>query len=371
MFEAPPPAPLAESPRIRAALRLASAPMKHDDHRAPRLATLLPVALVAACASTGDGVVVPPGSDLLVLEKSAARMATRNPATGTLRGVLETGAGPHEVCVSDDGARAVVADHGVGEPGATLSVYWLPEDRREHVIQLGATRPHGLAFLDRRSTVAVTCEGEDKVLVVDVAAGKVLRRFDAGGKRPHMLAASPDGASIHVACMDSDEVVRLDAKTGAVLARARVGDQPEGLALSPDGGELWVANRGDDDLVVLDATTLSERARIAVGDVPIRVEITPDGRLALVSNAASGDLSLVSVPQRRELQRLALGEGSTPVGVEIEPRGRYAWVALTKLDQLAVVDLVGERVVARIEGGAEPDGMAWVRRRQPFQFLPD
>ncbi|MEY2807383.1 MAG: hypothetical protein RIR65_1800, partial [Planctomycetota bacterium] len=23
------------------------------------------------------------------------------------------------------------------------------------------------------------------------------------------------------------------------------------------------------------------------------------------------------------------------------------------------------------EGGAEPDGMAWVRRRQAFQFLPD
>ena len=251
--------------------------------------------LLAACSSTRDGIVVPPGSDLLVLEKSAARLSTRNPGTGTLRGVLETGAGPHEVCVSDDGARAVVADHGVDEAGATLSVYWLPEDRREQVIQLGATRPHG------RSTVAVTCEGEDKVLVVDVAAGKVLRRFDAGGRRPHMLAVPPDGASIYITCMDSGEVVRLDAKSGAVLARARTGDQPEGLALTPDGGELWVANRGDDDLVVLDARTLSERSRLAVGDLPIRVEITPDGRMALVSNAQSGDVSLVSVPQRREL----------------------------------------------------------------------
>jgi YVTN family beta-propeller protein len=324
-----------------------------------------------ACVGPREGVAVPPGSDLLVLEKSAARMSTRNPATGTLRGVLETGAGPHEVCVSDDGSRAVVANHGTAEPGATLAVYWLPEDRREHVVELGATRPHGLAFLDRRSTVAVTCEGEDKVLVVDVAAGKVLRRFDAGGKRPHMLAVPPDGGSIFVACMDSDEVVRLDAQSGAVLARARTGDQPEGLALAPDGRELWVANRGDDDLVVLDAQTLAERARLAVGDFPIRVEITPDGRMALVSNAASGDVSLVSVPQRRELRRIPLAEGSMPVGIEIEPQGRHAWVALTKLDQIAIVDLVGERVVGRIEGGAEPDGMAWVRRRQAFQFLPD
>ena len=342
----------------------------HAIHAIP-LATPLVLALVAACASTGDGVVVPPGSDLLVLEQSTARMATRNPTTGTLRGVLETGAGPHEVCVSDDGSRAVVADYGTDEPGATLSVYWLPEDRREHVIQLGATRPHGLAFLDRRGTVAVACEGEDKVLVVDVAAGKVLRRFDAGGERPHMLAVPPDGGSILVACVDSDEVVRLDAKSGAVLARARTGDQPEGLALTPDGGELWVANRGGDDLVVLDAGTLAERARLAVGDRPVRVEITSDGRMTLVSNAAGGDVSLVSVPQRRELRRIPLAEGSMPVGIEIEPQGRYAWIALTKLDKIAIVDLVGERVVGRIEGGAEPDGMAWVRRRQPFQFLPD
>lgn len=327
-----------------------------------RLASLPLFLLLGACAA--NGVVVPYSSELLVLEKSGARLCWRDPAGGALRRACATGAGPHEVCVSADGKRAVVADYGAREAGSTLSVCDVSTGALERTIDLGAPlRPHGLAFLGKTSHVAVTAEERDQLLVVDVAQGKVLRALDAGGKKPHMVVAAPDGKTLYVTCMASGDVVKLDAQSGAVLARATPGAEPEGVALSADERELWVGLRAGGEVVAYDASNLVELGRVKVGDMPLRVEITPDCDTVVVSNAASGDLSLVSRTTRTETKRLKLapagGTGGSPVGVEIDPSGRYAWVALTELDQLVVVDLLGERVVARFDGGAEPDGMAW------------
>lgn len=329
---------------------------------ATRLVSAAFLLLLGACAA--NGVAVPYSSELLVLEKSGARLCWRDPAGGSLRRACDTGAGPHEVCVSADGKRAVVADYGTREAGSTLTVCDLASGTVERTIELGAPlRPHGLAFLGATQQVAVTAEERDQVLVVDAAAGKVLRAFDAGGKKPHMLVPTPDGKALYVTCMASGDVVKLDAQTGAVLARATPGLEPEGVALAADGRDLWVALRKGATLVAYDAATLAETGRVPVGEMPLRVEITPDCDTLVVSNAASGDLSLVSRTTRTETKRLKLAPAgaadASPVGIEIEPSGRYAWIALTALDQLVVVDLLAERIVARLDGGAEPDGMAW------------
>jgi YVTN family beta-propeller protein len=336
--------------------------------------SLLPGLLLGACAS--NGVSVPWTSDLLVVEKSGARLVLRDPANGALRRVYETGAGPHEVSISFDSRWAVIANYGGQEPGSTLTVCDLVAGSVVRTIDLGgAVRPHGLAFLTNKEgaqLVAVTAELRDQILVVDISTGQVVRTLAAGGELPHMLVASSDGKQLYVTCMKSGEVVQLDAVTGTVLARAATGAEPEGLALTPDGRELWVGNRASDELVVLDAANLAELARIPVGDMPIRVECTPDGRMVLCSNANSGDLSLVSRSTRKELRRLKLSPGAdsgAPVGIEIEPGSRYAFVALTRLDQIAVVDLLAESVRERIEGGAEPDGMAWASGGRPFRSL--
>jgi hypothetical protein len=175
--------------------------------------SLLPGLLLGACAS--NGVSVPWTSDLLVVEKSGARMVLRDPANGALRRVYETGAGPHEVFISFDSRWAVIANYGGQEPGSTLTVCDLVAGSVVRTIDLGgAVRPHGLAFLTNKEgaqLVAVTAELRDQILVVDISTGQIVRTLAAGGELPHMLVASSDGKQLYVTCMKSGEVVQLDA----------------------------------------------------------------------------------------------------------------------------------------------------------------
>src|SRR5579862_3986690 len=90
---------------------------------------------------------------------------------------LPTGTAPHEVAISHTGHWAVVSNYGVRDtPGHSLTVI----DLSAHVpavtrtIDLGEyQKPHGSAFLPGDSTLLVTSEAKQVVLVVNFATGAV------------------------------------------------------------------------------------------------------------------------------------------------------------------------------------------------------
>ena len=53
------------------------------------------------------------------------------------------------------------------------------------------------------------------------------------------------------------------------------------------------------------------------------------------------------------------GQSPVPIGVLVEPSGRRAYVANAAADAVVVIDVATWKVVARIETGAEPDGLGW------------
>jgi YVTN family beta-propeller protein len=345
--------------------------MKHS------LAILSALAL-AACSTHAHVASERPGNYLIELDKTDALLRVIEPNSGWTRDSAATAAGPHEVAASREGLQAVVAEYGDSTPGHTLDVYDLSLRRMAYSIDLAPhQRPHGVAYLDRRSTVLVTSETSRAVLEVDVIARKILRVMDTGADGSHMLVIAPDRSRVFTSNMRSGSVTAIDLASGKIVATVPTGEEPEAIDLSPDGNEVWVGHRKSDTLVVLDAHTLAKRAEIPCAHVPIRLKFTPDGERVLVSNNGSGDVAVFDAHLRREIARIPLGRTSAqdgapsigtdpaPEGLLIDPRGHYAFVAESALKRITTIDLDRLAIQGFIATGAGPDGMSWAYVQYP------
>jgi YVTN family beta-propeller protein len=315
---------------------------------------------------------------LLVANKSDATVSLVALPGGEVVATLPTGAGPHEIAVSPDGATAVVADYGGREAGSTLTVVDVPRARVLRTIDLGDyRRPHGLLFVDE-ARVAVTVEAAKALLVVDVAKGEVVRAVATGQEVSHMVALGAGGTRAAVANIGSGSVTLVDLAAGEKLADVATGGGAEGVAMSADGRWAWVTNREADTVTLVDFAAREVVATIPSAAFPIRAELTPDGRHLLVTNAESGDLTVIDTAERKVVRRVDLAlrvsetqgsgadgrlmdfEGSSvPIGIEIAPDGRRAWIAHANADVVQVLDLASWKPVGVIRAGKEPDGMAY------------
>ncbi|MBK7644295.1 MAG: YncE family protein [Planctomycetes bacterium] len=346
---------------------------------------LASILLLAAC--TGPRVAsAPPGSYLVVLDKTDATLRMIEPNSGHLRDLVSTGVGPHEAAAAPDGTLVVVCDYGGEAPGHTLTVF---DPFARHVIDTidlaPHTRPHGIAFLDQRSTVLVTSETSQALLEVDLRSGKVKRVIPTEAKLSHMLAVTPDRTRAFTANMSGNSVSAIDLASGKVLEVIETGKQPEAIAVTPDGNEVWVGHNEDDKLVVLDAHTLAKKAEFPCGQMPIRIAFVPNGKLALVSCAKSGEVAVIETATRTERTRILMPLGPStqmgfapgdpfnamPAGLLCEPDGNFAFVACTTANQIAVIDLRTLEVRSVIPTGKQPDGMTWLYKREGYNRLDD
>jgi len=345
--------------------------------------TLLACSLFLASCNSSRVASAPPGSYLIVLDKTDATLRMIEPNSGHVRDLVPTGTGPHEGAASPDGTLVVVCDYGDRTPGRTLTVF---DPFARHVVATidlsPHTRPHGLAFLDQRSTVIVTSETSKALLVVDLRAGKVTRVIPSEGETTHMLALTPDHSRVFTANIRGNSVSAIDLASGKVLQVIETGKQPEAIAVSPDGKEVWVGHNEDNKIVVLDAHTLEKKAEFPCGKLPIRIAFVPNGELALVSCADSGELAVIDARSRSEKKRIALSAppapalagqapadaapSPLPVGVLCDHDGRYAYVACNAANQIAVIDLAKLEVKGFIPTGKQPDGMAWLYKRDGY-----
>jgi YVTN family beta-propeller protein len=314
---------------------------------------------------------------LLVLNKSDDTVSLIDLASQKTAATLPTGDGPHEVAVSADGKTAVVTNYGTADaPGRSLTVIDVPAKKAVRTIDLGEyRRPHGIAWL-KGNEVAVTVEGSKAMLIVDVAAGKVLQAIPTGQDVSHMVAISSKHGRAFVANIGSGSATVIDLAKRAHVTDIVTGKGAEGIDVSPDGGEVWVTNRDANTVSVIDAATLKITATLEPGAVPIRVKFVSGGKHALVSNARSGDVSvfdtatkqrIASIPMQAKAvegkeQRLfgnQFGQGPVPVGILVAPGVPVAFVANTNADIVSVIDLKSWQIVERLTAGKEPDGLGY------------
>jgi YVTN family beta-propeller protein len=325
----------------------------------------------------------PAQGTLIVLNKSEAMASLIDPDSMREVARVATGDGPHEAAVSPGGRIAVVGNYGTRDaPGSTLTVIDVrgAEVLRTIELRLEDTlyhRPHGIAFLDSRR-VAVTCEAERAVLVVDVEDGRVERTVPTGQQVSHMIALTPDSRRGFVANIGSGTVTVLDLEKGVKLTDVPTGEGPEGIAVSVDGEQVWVTNRAADTVTILDAESFEMIDTLEAASFPIRAAFTPDGRHVLVSLARSGEVAVFDASTRSLVRRIPMearaederderlfgdrfGDSPVPIGILISPNGKRAYVANTNADVVTLIDLESWTLTGRLQAGKEPDGMAWSR----------
>ncbi|MCO7519350.1 MULTISPECIES: cytochrome D1 domain-containing protein [unclassified Pseudomonas] len=338
----------------------------------PHRKTLLPLALASALLA---GAPQANADDILLVgnkaDASVSALDTRN-GQELLR--LPVGSGPHEVVVSGNGLLAVVGNYGAqGTANNSLSVIDWPSRTVVRTIDLGQdSRPHGIRFLPDSQRVVVTTEDSERLLIVDLAQGKVLDRIEVGGGKPHMVALSPGADRAYVTHVDGGSLSVVDLLHKKKIAEIPTGQGSEGVAVTPTGTQVWVSNRAGDDVAIVDTQRLEVTDRIRTGVFPIRIAMTPNGKYALVTCAKSAELAVIDVVAKKEIKRIGLaregaeyrrtqlGEEALPIGAVVSPDGQRVYVAISGGDEVAVIDTANWSEKARWKAGPEPDALAIV-----------
>ena len=356
-----------------------------------RIGSLCLAGAVLACGALQAQLTLAQGTprqSLLVLSKRNHTLAIVDPVTLKVVAKAAVGEDPHEVVASTDGKTAYVSIYG-GGAYHVISVVDLMGQKPLPAIDLGALNgPHGLVFLGGK--LWFTAEGAKVIGSYDPTLAKIDWVMGTGQNRTHMLYVTGDQKQIYTANVSSATVSILEKVTlppmspppgpgqaeggpskgsfppgGPQSPRMDwqqtvipVGRGAEGFDVSPDGRELWTANAQDGTVSVIDIASKTVVATLAANvQSANRLKFTPDGKLVLISTLRGPDLVVLDASTRMERKRVKIGTGAA--GILMQPDGARAFIACTPDDYVAVLDIRRLEVVAHIDAGGEPDGLAW------------
>jgi YVTN family beta-propeller protein len=274
---------------------------------------------------------------------------------------VPVGMAPHEIAAAPDGRHLYVGNTGAsGEPKRyTITRIDVMEPTRSSTIDAGdCDGLHDLQVSRSGTTLWVGCARARAVNEIELATGKMRRRWPIAPDGGWTLRATPDERRVYVAHLEGRAVSMIDRESGTASAVAGPGPQ-YGIEVVPGGREVWVTAADSGRVTVLDAA--SGRVLAAVpsgGDGPGRLCFTPDGRLAVIPHDQSNTLTLVDVASRKPVASVPLP--AEPKVLALSPDGRFAAVTHPEAKAVSIVDL-GRRAVVTIAVPGTPDGVAYAR----------
>lgn len=260
---------------------------------------------------------------------------------------------PGHTALLQDGVRGTGINHSISRvPGRDEA--WVTDygDDRVAVIDLKhgtllKTIPVGLgpvhvAFDARGTRAWVTDYTSSEVSVIDVATRSVIKTVQVG-LFPHGLALSPDGRQVWVACANAGTITVLDARTNAVIDQVPAGIGPHAVAFSPDGRTVYMTDFRAGNLVILDAATRSIVGTVPIGTGSAMDTVSPDGRTVYITGQAGSVVSVVDTRSRRVVATIPVGQA--PHGLALTPDGRFLYVAVNNANWVAVIDTAIRKVI--------------------------
>ena len=180
---------------------------------------------------------------------------------------IETGAYPHGLRLSPDGAELYVANVEDGSV-SVIDTANLTEAAR---IPVG-TAPVQVGFTPDGSRIYVSLRDENRVAVIDTATREVTGRIEVG-PNPIQMIATPDGRQVYVAnqgteAAPNDTVSVIDTATGKVAKTLKTAPGAHGVSVSADGAFVFVTNIADDSVSVIDVARQEVVGSVPVGDRP-------------------------------------------------------------------------------------------------------
>jgi YVTN family beta-propeller protein len=297
---------------------------------------------------------------LAIVEKIAGAVGFYTP-DGKRIGGAQVGKHPHEIVISQDKKRLYVSDNGIlwmteaGEGGNTISVLDPVTMKKTGVIDLGKyRRPHGMDLHPKTGRLAVTIENPDGLLLVDPAAGKVLRMYDVKGNDPHMVLFGRDGEWAYVSNTASNTLAAVHLSSGKVEL-IPTDARPQGGVLSPDGKLIYLTNSDGNSISIIDTERKTRIGTIQTGKGPGRIALTRDG-IGLIYNLQPGEaVGFADLATRKQTGMIPLG--GRPLSLTVSHDGLLAYAGVQDQDKVFVIG-VPERKIVRIlqtPKGSGPD----------------
>jgi DNA-binding beta-propeller fold protein YncE len=223
-------------------------------------------------------------------------------------------------------------------------------DRREF-LAAAAAAPIALRSGGALPLALVTADLEASVVVVDPAAGRVLRRIPT---RPDPRSIERVGSVAVVAHTATGEVTLLRGLRVAHVLRGF--DEPRYTAGSPGGRYAFVTDSGRRDVAVVDVVRAHVVARVRLGGWPRHVSLDPSARTLWVAlGTASRTLAVVDVTRPTEPRRI--GTVRPPFllhDVGFVPGTGHVWVTSGDTRALAVHDASSGHVLGQLAAGSPP-----------------
>ena len=248
--------------------------------------------------------------------------------------IVKGGGSMHGLAVAQDGKSVLISGGRTHLYRATVAADGSFKFGESIDVSGGAknVNPLGIALSADGRTAYVALSVDNSLAVVDLTAGKVVRKLELG-IAPYGVALSPDGQTAYVSnfggrppgATDSSEtsagsLVAVDGRSiplGGTLSivdlagtpreavQLNVGLHPSEVLLNADGSKLYVANVGGDSVSVVNTATRKVEATISTkpdpalpwGTLTDGLALSADGKTLYTANAGVNAIGCVDLTQ--------------------------------------------------------------------------
>jgi YVTN family beta-propeller protein len=301
--------------------------------RAPRLLAVLLPALLLCRTSAARAEAL---ERLYISAEDGGDIVVVDPVAATVVGRIPVGKRPRGLKIAPDGKQLFVALSGSPRGGPGVDESKLPPGDR----------------------------AADGIGAVDLAAGKLVRKYDSG-QDPESMDLSPDGKTMFVSNEETAAVSVLDVATGKLLNSIAIGKEPEGVTVRPDGKVVYVTSEQDGEIAAIDTRSLKLLARVPAGPRPRSVVFTRNGALAFVTDEMGAMVTVLDAARHRPAGTVKIVAqaktqlGPRPMGAVLSRDGKQLFVSNGRGESVSVIDVAKRKQVRIIDGvGARPWGIA-------------
>jgi len=254
--------------------------------------------------------------------------------------------------------------------------------------------PHGIRFSAAGDTAYVALSGEGRIAVVDLLAGAIAAKWEAGsspldlirtadgwlvsqfrdsilialdrhgtlqpdntwgvGAGPSLFTPSSVRDQAWITSEFADQLWVVDLAAGVASDWYPTGAQPYPADVMWDGSYAFVPNLEDGTVTVVDLLNGETDATIVACEGPAGGALTIDHVSYMVACGGSDEVVFINTASFEVTHRISDGIGERPFSIVASEDGRYALVINAGGSTVSVIDLRAGSVVQQIEVGRQP-----------------
>jgi len=274
--------------------------------------------------------------------------------SGRALGCVPTGAKPHGIALSADGARLFVSNEG----SDSVSVVDTAGMKVVSEVRVGR-QPNQVALTPSGDQLWVLNNGDSTISVLDTASASLARTVPAG-RAPHVIVMNPGKGTAVVTSEGDGTLDVFDLRSFERLSRVTVFGFPRVLAVDSAGDTAFLTVRWLNGALAVDLGGKGPFDRVALGEPRFAPEgkdahgiaLTPDQKLLVLTTQMTDEVTFIDPRTLKPSGKLRVGHNPNWIGITAD--GRYAVVSTTDDNSASIIDLASRTVVRAVGVGRQP-----------------